>query len=71
MNLRSNGSVTGLGIGAAILFIAGVILAQGWLAMILWGAIAPIFDGSTISYPQGIAVGVAVAFVTSLFRRER
>ena len=73
-NYRSN-TYTGLaGIGVVLFVLLAftlTVLFNGWIVMVVFGALASIFGWSTISFTQGIIVGVVLSLLGSFFKSRR
>lgn len=48
--------------------VAALVAFKGWLIMLLWGALAPLFGAATIGFGTAVLVGMALGVVGSYFR---
>ncbi len=56
----------------AIAAFAGLTALSGLIVWVLWNALVPsLFDGPSITYVQGVLVGVALSVLGSVFGRSR
>ena len=53
-----------------VLSLVLLLALQGWIVMVVFGAVASIFGWSTISFAQGVVVGVALSILGSFFRKS-
>lgn len=59
--------IIGVVIGIILVF-ATLWTLQAWVVMVLWGAIAPIFGFSTISFWTAIIITIAMNFIGGIIR---
>lgn len=52
-----------------LLIAVAIILLNGWIIMVAWGAVASAFDWSTMSLSQSTAAGVLLTFIGASIRR--
>ena len=49
--------------------VVGLVMLQALVIMLVWGAIAGIFDGPTIGYGMSFLVSIALGLVGGIFKR--
>ena len=66
------GVATIIGVGVLITaVIAGIVALEGLIIWVLWNALVPsLFAGPSITYVQGVLVGVALSVFGSIFGRR-
>lgn len=56
--------------GLVLALAFGLVFAYGWAIMVIWGAIAEVFDGPTIGYWTAVAVSLGLSVVRETLRRS-